>query len=101
MKLTIIQADNGYVVTNHQEYDDDVKDEIHVFEDDDERTGLKNMLEYVAESTGYFYDKFKRNNLSITFDRVGHKVEDEEPEYKLPGHEETMIDLDKLTVSIG
>ncbi len=66
MKLTIEEADNGYIVT----YSDGIKT---VFSGEDELEVLKEMLQFVGE---YYhrYDKFGSENLSVSSDRKGHKV---------------------------
>ncbi|MEO5366085.1 MAG: hypothetical protein H7831_06970 [Magnetococcus sp. WYHC-3] len=41
----------------------------------DEQDCMKRLLEAVAEHFGYSYDKFKSDNLNISWDRKGHKVD--------------------------
>lgn len=77
MKLIIEDTRNGYIVKERVE-DDDGK---HHYEKDvieeivDERETLKVLLEMVAERFGIFHDKYKSDNLNITFDKKGYKVE--------------------------
>ncbi len=70
MKLTIESCDNGFILQKHSE--GNTKSVIY---DDDEREAMKILLTEVAEYFGETYDKFKEDNLNITFSKKGHKIE--------------------------
>lgn len=78
-KITITEAENGYIVTikNSFENDDDVVDgTMFLVQGDTEgRETMKNLLYQVADLLDETYDKFSASNLNITYDRVGHKAE--------------------------
>jgi len=76
-ELKIIQAENGYILESWCEDEDDkiTKAFVLVEETENDATCLKNMLLLVAEHFGYMYDKFSSENINITFDKKGHKVE--------------------------
>lgn len=70
--LTIEKANNGYILTDEN---DNLDNETTVVESNDENEGLIELLNIVAEWTGYTYDKFGTNNLKITMGNPGHKLE--------------------------
>jgi hypothetical protein len=70
MKIIIKDADNGYIIEKIYE---DEKDVFVIEDNDDEQELTKKLLETIAELTGVTYDKWGKNNLSITFDKEGHK----------------------------
>lgn len=90
-KIEIIRANNGYIVKNMEERDEGEFIELfNVFQesarefdieryktDDEEKIALAKLLEWVAEHFGETYQKFDKDNMAITFDRVGHKISDE------------------------
>jgi hypothetical protein len=81
--IFIQKVGNGYVIyetTLYEINDKGVKifhTDVEVLEEDDgdEKLCLTILLEKVAEMCGYSYDKFGKENLKITFDKIGHKVE--------------------------
>ena len=74
--LTIDKVNNGYILTSEDFLNDDYEnDETTVVESNDENEGLIELLNIVAEWTGYTYDKFGTNNLKITMGNPGHKLE--------------------------
>jgi len=89
-KITIEKILNGYIVYDKYEIEDNkyqidktVIEELDNCEmddefktNDDELITLGKLLKTIAEKYGYNYDKFKENNLSITFDKKGSKLED-------------------------
>jgi len=89
-KITIEKISNGYIVYDKYEIEDNkyqidktVIEELDNCEmddefktNDDELITLGKLLKTIAEKYGYNYDKFKENNLSITFDKKGSKLED-------------------------
>ena len=82
IELKIVWAENGYILDYEEEIEEGVKVIRHaVIEDFDGFEGqqdcMKRMLERVAEHFGYSYDKWSDKNLNISFDRKGHKVEDD------------------------
>ena len=76
-ELKIVEANNGYVLSRDVEQDENVWiEEIDVVEETDDTNDLfRRLLEKVAEHFGMQYDKFSSENLNITFDKKGHKVE--------------------------
>lgn len=82
--IVIKVVDNGFVVENHF-YHDDAKDgskiirkHVEVIEEengeDGEKNSLAGLLYKVAELTGYTYDRYGEENLSISFNKKGGKV---------------------------
>lgn len=80
--MEIAQTDNGYIL---QEYfwEDSTKSgekiigsNTFVFEEDynDDKKSLIDLLFKVAETLGFSYDKYGKENLNITFDKKGHKL---------------------------
>ena len=45
-----------------------------VITDDDEKEEMKKLLERVADFFGMNYEKYKEDNLNITWDKKGHKL---------------------------
>jgi len=77
--LRIQQANNGFILLWHGPTDDPAINENQriVIEDrDDEKECMRSMLYAVADHFGLHYDKWAKDNLSITFDKKGHKYED-------------------------
>lgn len=77
MELRIIQCDNGYVLISEIQVTATEKETVYdpVEDDGNSQDCLKRMLLRVAEHFGFQYDKFNPDNLEITFNRKGHKVE--------------------------
>ncbi len=76
-ELTIIEADNGYILASEIEMETGIMaTEFEVVEEvyDDNKT-LKKLLMRVAEHMGYQYNKFGSENLEISFTGKGHKVD--------------------------
>ena len=81
-QIEIVKVEQGYIVKSYVWKDDNPDgskryvETIHLINDnDDEKETLKNLLLLVAELEGYFYNKFGSNNLKISFDMKGSKVE--------------------------
>ena len=76
-EIKILQADNGFIVTQHNWEDDhDIITNREVIEDSvDERESLERLLYKVAEKFGEPYLKYSETNLNITWDKKGDKVE--------------------------
>lgn len=84
-KIEIKKVGNGYVIKSFFWHDTSergdmiIREEVEVIEEEAgeeaENESLKRLLERIAELTGYQYDKFGKENLNITFDKKGHKVE--------------------------
>ena len=77
---TIIEvAENGFLVTHVNEFIEDGvaghEESRHVIEDVDERGGIRKLLTYVGEFFGEPFDRFGKENIRITFDRIGYKAE--------------------------
>ena len=81
MKITIETMDNGYIVRNEYPQNDDeaMVTGGAVFQEDaceqtNERQAVIEMLTHVAELLGFTYDKYKEDNINISFDKKGHKL---------------------------
>jgi len=83
MKFTIEKTENGFITTDYicEDTSEDgteiIKEYKNVIETEnmDEKEELKKVLFKVADLLGYTYDKWEKENLNITFDKKGHKVE--------------------------
>jgi len=78
MKITIETTDNGFIVSpgfnDMERGDGDGGQAVFQEIDDNEHRALTQVLEHVAQL--YFpYDKYSKNNVRITWDKKGHKVE--------------------------
>lgn len=77
MKITIQDADNGWIVYDENNKtlgtEDFVPQSIMAFEGEDE--DFKRVLEYLFYQFCRPYDKYKSDNINITFDKKGHKVD--------------------------
>lgn len=82
--MKILEASNGYILETEYHISDSensekiyrTEKELFEFEDEDDVTkALKRLLERIAEELGYGYDKWIKENINITFDKKGHKVE--------------------------
>uniref|UniRef100_A0A6M3LKA8 Uncharacterized protein n=1 Tax=viral metagenome TaxID=1070528 RepID=A0A6M3LKA8_9ZZZZ len=76
-ELRIIESDRGYVLVSEYWETDDRKetDYIPIEDVNGEDDCMKRLLEAVAEHFGYSYNKYGKNNINVTFDKLGHKVE--------------------------
>lgn len=80
MELNIKKVNNGYILS-WKEQDDEgtLIERCEVLEeqkfDGDSSLETKILLEFIANHFGYSYDRYGKNNLNITFDGLGHKVE--------------------------
>lgn len=77
-ELKIIEANNGYILSSMILIDDDGELELFqevIEERDDTNELFRRLLERVAAYFGMEYNKFGSDNLNITFDKKGHKVE--------------------------
>jgi hypothetical protein len=77
-KLIIEQCENGWILS-HEEPDENGVIKIEkqlVVDEDDNKVGMTELLTKVAEHFGYCYDKWSENNLSITWNNRGHKLQD-------------------------
>ena len=81
-QIEIVKVDQGYIVKNYVWNNDNpdgskkYTETIHLVNDGiDDKEMLRDLLLLVAELNGYFYDKFGSNNLKISFDGKGSKVE--------------------------
>jgi hypothetical protein len=71
--------DEGYILKETLDDQDDdskpmLRDHVEIIQRDNTKDSLKALLEAVAEWTGYNYDKFGKENLTINFEGKGHKV---------------------------
>ena len=73
MKIQIETADNGIILKVKQDSEDT---DVNVFQyNDDSRDALKECLENIATMLGYDYDKYGKENINISFDKKGHKLD--------------------------
>lgn len=83
MKIQIESIENGYIISYYEDEEDangnlvkeekrEVFEELDVFEGENET--MVRLLTRVADFFGVTYDKYKENNLNITFDKKGHKL---------------------------
>ena len=77
-ELKIVEAENGYILSFDVLMDEDGRTELcqNVIEENSDTNDLfRRLLETVAEHFGMEYDKWKSDNLNITFDKKGHECE--------------------------
>ena len=82
-KIEIINtSDGGYIIT--QTFCEEINDKgIKIYgqgsyvieEQEDDNATMKLLLLKIAELSGHDYDKWKPDNLNITFDKKGHEIE--------------------------
>ena len=77
LELRISTANNGFILYSKVETEDNVwVEEMEVVEEtNDEHDLFRRMLEKVAEYFGITYNKYGHDNINITFDKKGCKVE--------------------------
>jgi len=83
MKFTIEKVDNGFIITDYIYVDDNedgtkkIEEQVQVVNTENlsKTEELKTMLFKVADLLGYMYNKYGKENLNITFDKVGYKLE--------------------------
>ena len=73
--LKIMEAENGFILTSEVENEEGKKEFVFTVVEEIDGECIKRLLEKVAEHFGVAYNKFSANNLNITFDKKGHKVE--------------------------
>ena len=84
--ITIKKIDNGFLIeSKYPEVDaeihaitvDNISDsEIEKFKvNDEDKICIARLLDKINDLIGVSYDKFGKENLNITFDKKGHKVE--------------------------
>jgi transposase len=75
-ELKIEKTENGFILSHKEEIEEEkfeiIKEVIE--EGDDEKETMKRLLERVAEYFGVRYDKYAKDNLSIAWDKKGHKI---------------------------
>ena len=77
-ELKIVEAENGYILSFDVLMDEDGHVELcqSVIEENGDTNDLfRRLLETVAEHFGMEYNKWKSDNLNITFDKKGHECE--------------------------
>lgn len=83
-EIKIRKADNGFILTERYWDGDNIEEGLKIKEEiieevieeaDDEKEALKRLLLLVAEKFGYMEDKYGKENLRISFDGKGRKVE--------------------------
>ena len=79
--LKITRVDNGYIVINLEEEDDGVFRKVkRVFSDseteEDDKKGMENLLYFISDFFGFFYNENWENNLNISWDKKGEKYEE-------------------------
>lgn len=78
--LNIEKVENGFIFEWLEQVEEDKwkakKELIEVdFDLDPDKEGWIRVLKYVAEHFGVSYDRFGENNLQISFEGKGHKVD--------------------------
>jgi len=75
--MKIKKITNGYLVIIPAEEDDTLDSEIAFTYDteDDEKKCITDLLYYITEQLGIFRDAYSTNNLNITWDKKGRKVD--------------------------
>lgn len=79
--IRMIETNNGYYVEIERHIIEDNKTikEIDRYvledEDSDDRVILEKTINFLAEHFGLSYDKFSKENLRISWDRAGSKVD--------------------------
>lgn len=75
--IKIRRTDNGFVTTHDDISVDGEEIEVEtVFEEEDEeeKPCMTKLLYFVAEHFGSGYSKWEFDNLNITWDKKGHKI---------------------------
>ena len=77
MELKIKKAQNGFIISWKEEIEDNIFREVsEVIEGrESEQEEMRRLLEFVAGNFGFHYSKYGNDNINITFDKKGHKVE--------------------------
>lgn len=76
MKYIIETADNGYILTTPPESKED-RAEVQVFEEyESKKKAFESLVYHLAEDLGFMYDKWKKDNLNIKWNKKGHKYEE-------------------------
>ncbi|MCK5602972.1 hypothetical protein KAR91_13905 [Candidatus Pacearchaeota archaeon] len=73
--LELYEVENGWVLKLVWPGMVEVDDSYSVFIDDETNDALTPVLKAVASRCGDMYDKFGDDNLNITWDKKGHKVD--------------------------
>jgi len=79
--IEIAKLDNGYIVKVNilEDIDENqnrkYSENEEIIEEEDEKKALVRLLYLIAEKTGYIYNKYGEENLNITFDKKGSKLE--------------------------
>jgi hypothetical protein len=77
--LIIKEANNGYALVYEEKNEDgEIKDVITVAEGEDGEELLTKVLTEVAKHLGCEYNAFGKDNLRISFDKLGDEVDDTE-----------------------
>ncbi len=77
-------AGNGFIIKEniYDHTDDDGKDifdeKVSIINMDSDKEDLTKVFELIADWFGYSYDKYGKENLKISWDKKGHRVEEEE-----------------------
>ena len=79
LKTIIETAENGFLITHINDFVVDGiiehEESKYVIEDEDDRGGIRKLLTYIGEHFGEPFDRFGKENIRISFDRIGHKAE--------------------------
>ena len=75
--ITIEQIDSSYVVvhTGSYEHEEGTFTDKSLVIEDDERKCMESLLYKIAEELGVQYNKWNKDNLNITWDKKGHKLD--------------------------
>lgn len=80
-QIEITTVEDGFIIKHYswegttESGEKTYKEDVEVIEEEDERKALKRLLEKIAELCGYTYNKYGKENLRISFDKKGHKID--------------------------
>jgi len=80
-EITIKKAENGYILEiPHVEEEGaaPVIETVVIEEENETNNTMTRVLREVADHFGFHYNKYGRDNLKISWDEAGSKVDDEE-----------------------
>lgn len=75
-KLIIQEAENGFIITLLPVTDDDLIVNEIIENEGTDKEAMTKLLTKIAEHFGESYNKYSKENINITWDKKGHKVED-------------------------
>lgn len=76
MKLEIEQISNGFIISYDEEWEDGIRTEKETIEEtDSEKETMSKLLYRISEHFGIMENKWNSDNLKITWDKEGSKVD--------------------------